>query len=375
MVDKHDNKIENWKILLDHDEIDSIRDAILSRNVSQGVLTRKFEEKLAHYLDVPYVTCTTSGTVSLMISLMALGVNNHSEVIIPNRTWIATAHAALILGAKVRLVDVRPDKLVIDEESIIKNINDNTKVIIPVHLNGRACDMEKIMYIANKYKLNIVEDACQAFLSKYNNHFLGTLSKYGCFSLGIAKLITTGQGGFIVSHNENDTNLLRQIRDQAINSNIDNGDYNTISGNFKFTDIQAAIGLAQLKKVDSRINNQLNIYKTYKEKLKSVTFLRLVEVDINSGCLPLRSDYLCAEPLKFIEFMKDKGVDVKKQVPSLNEYPKLRCEKSYINSEKYSKYLVNLPSGPDQDMNNINKTIDIILSNKHLFTSWDNLTI
>lgn len=365
------NKIINyWNVEIGQEEISNILEAIKNRNVSQGRLTEQFEQALAKILGVPYVLCTTNGTAALIMSFMALEVGPQDEVIMPNRTFIAPAHAAMILGSKVRPIDVKPNQPIMDEDLIEEGINSKTKVIVAVHLNGRACHMERINAIADKHGLAVVEDSAQSFLSKCKGRYLGTLSDFGCFSLGMAKLVTTGQGGFIACRNEKDFVKLKRIRNQGVNDVTIDRNYNMLAGNFKFTDIQAAIGLAQLSKADKKIKHQLSIYRKYKENLKPVKYLKCVEVNLDAGEVPLKAEFLCTERDKFIVEMQRHGVIVRAEVPSLNESPHLNCNGAYVNSKLFSNHLVTLPSGPDQPLENIERTISIIKQVNSKFRPW-----
>jgi len=359
-----------WNIELGSKEIASVVAAIKNRNVSQGRLTEQLEQALAKLLEIPYVVCTTSGTSALMMAFIALGVGPQDEVIMSNRTFIATAHAAMILGARIRPIDVKHDRPIMDEDLIEKEINPATKVIVAVHLNGRACNMEKIIAIANKYKLPVIEDTAQANLSKFNGKYLGTLSRFGCFSLGMAKLITTGQGGFVVCRSEQDFIKLKRIRNQGVNDVFVDRNYNMLGSNFKFTDIQAAIGLVQLSKTKKKIKHQLSVYRKYKEGLKSVRCLKCVELNVDTGEIPLKAEFLCTERERFIVEMKQRGIVVRAEVPSLNEATHLNCKGSYVNSQLFSRHLLTLPSGPDQPLKNIERTIDIIKQIDSKFRPW-----
>ena len=192
-------KVSWWRTSLGEEEIQKLRQSVSEEHISQGPVTEEFETRFAEALNVPYAVATTSGSVAILLALMALGIGRDDEVIMPDRTWIATAHAALFLGAKPVLVDVRPDVPTIDVAQIKSKITDRTKAIIPVHINGRGGDMEEIQTLAIEYGLLVVEDACQALFSKNSAGFLGTQSDAGCFSLGVGKLISTGQGGVVVT--------------------------------------------------------------------------------------------------------------------------------------------------------------------------------
>lgn len=362
--------IDWWNIEFDQKEKDSIFKAINNRDIAQGRLTEQFEQSLAKLLDVQYAVCTTSGTAALMMAFMALGVGPADEVIMSNRTFIATAHAAMILGAKIRPIDVKPNQMLIDEVLIEREINHKTRVIIGVHLNGQGCNIKKIIEIAKKHRLPVVEDSAQAFLSKLNGRYLGTFSRFGCFSLGLAKLITTGQGGFVVCKSEDEFIKLKRIRNQGVNNVRTDRNYDMLAGNFKFTDIQAAIGLAQIAKVRKKIQRQLSIYKKYRDGLRSIKSLKCVEVNVDAGAIPLRAEFICTERDKFITQMRQHFITIVPGMPSLNESPHLNCNGNFINSQLFSNHLVTLPCGPDQPMKNIEWVIEIVKKVSSNLKSW-----
>ncbi len=184
-----------WNIQLDESDAQAAADAIRNRCVSQSARTAQLEAELAARLQAPHVVCTTSGTSALIMACLASGVGPGCEVVVPNRTALATAHAAMLLGATVRTVDVCPDAQIIDEDQIESVLTDKTRVLVPVHMNGKSCRMDKIMAIARRHHLQVVEDACQALFSRHGDRSLGTQARFGCFSLGLAKMIAVGQGG------------------------------------------------------------------------------------------------------------------------------------------------------------------------------------
>ena len=200
-------KISWWWVKFGESEIANVTQAISRGQISQGKVTAEFEAKFASMLNVKYAVATTSGTTALYLALFAMGVGAGDEVIIPDRTWVATAHAAYMLGAKVVLVDTYADTPVIDVDQVERKITERTKVILPVHINGRACNLERWQTLARKHNIKIIEDAAQAMFSKSNGHYLGTTSDLGCFSFAMSKLISTGQGGMVVTNDEALKNL------------------------------------------------------------------------------------------------------------------------------------------------------------------------
>ncbi|EMO01401.1 aminotransferase class I/II-fold pyridoxal phosphate-dependent enzyme, partial [Leptospira interrogans] len=139
-----------WKTSFGEEELNRIAESFRNKNISQGKVTEEFEQKLSEFLGIKYVVATSSGSAALLLSLMAIGIRPGDEVIVPNRTWIATAHAPYLLGAKIVLVDVELNRPILDVSKVEEQINSKTKAIIPVHMNGRSVHMEQLNAIAKK---------------------------------------------------------------------------------------------------------------------------------------------------------------------------------------------------------------------------------
>ena len=238
-------RIPWWRTSFGEEEVQAIAEAIRAEHITMGPITAELEKKLAEALGVPYAVVTTSGSVALLMALIALGIEPGDEVILPNRTFVATAHAVVLLGAKVVLVDVRQDIPVLDVTQLRAKITPRTKAIMPVHLCGRGGDLEELLRIAKEHGLLVVEDACQAIFSRGEQGYLGTRSDAGCYSLGITKLIGTGQGGLVVTRDVETYQKLRLVRNHGV-ADVFKADFNLLGFNFKFTDMMAALGLVQL---------------------------------------------------------------------------------------------------------------------------------
>ena len=175
-----------WNTNFGEKEIEHVAQSMRDKCIGQGKVTEEFEKNLSEFLEVEHVMAVTNGSCAILIALMAVGVLPGDEVIIPNRTWIATAHAVHLLGANVVLVDTEKERPIIDATLIEKKITSKTKAIIPVHMNGRSCDMRTINLIAKKHNLFVIEDAAQAIASRNIDGYLGQQSDVGCFSLSVA---------------------------------------------------------------------------------------------------------------------------------------------------------------------------------------------
>ena len=358
--------IKNWRTSFDEEVIEKIRSSILNEHISQGKVTEEFEELLARFLNVPYVLATTSGSVALLMSMMALGIKPGDEVIITNRTWIATANAPCILGAKVVLADVLQDKPIIDVSKIREKITDKTKAILLVHLNGRGVDMEEVDKIAKEHDLFVVEDACQAFASKNSEGYLGTQSDVGCFSLGMLKLISTGQGGVVVTRNKEIYEKLKFIRNNGVVNNF-NPIYNTVGCNFKFTDIQASIGIVQLSQIQDKIMNLRKIYSKYLrsiDTMESLSYLKMVPVKVTEGEIPIYIEVLCNERDRLISYLNSNNIEARPSLPSLDSAHYVESVGEFPNSKVFSEQGLFLPSGPSQSLENIEKVVEVLSSFK-----------
>jgi len=349
-----------WSTNFGNEEIKNVSNSIRNKCISQGRVTEDFERKISEFLEVDHVIAVTNGSSALLISLMAIGISPGDEVIIPNRTWIATAHAVHILGAKAIIIDTQKDLPLIDVNQIESMITSKTKAIIPVHMNGRSCDMSVISKIAKKYKLFVIEDAAQAIGSKNSSGFLGTQSDAGCFSLSVAKAISTGQGGFVVSKNSEIANKIRAIRTHGVENVKDPDGWEMPGFNFRFNDILASIGIEQLKRLPGRLDHLRNIYEVYSNNLKNTAFSQ-IPVDLNVGEIPIYNEYLVKNRSNWVDKLDANGIETRPFYPAMSDAKYLETgNKKYTNSEVYSNCGIYLPSGPSQDILLIKKAINII---------------
>lgn len=352
-------KISWWKTSFGEEELAAVRQAVNNEHISQGPVTAELESKIAEKIGVPYAIVTTSGSVALLLALMALGIGRDDEVIVPNRTWIATAHAAVLLGAKVVLIDSLPDIPSLDVARVREKITPRTKAIIPVHLNGRAVDMASVNNLAKEFGLVVVEDACQAFFSRNSAGFLGTQSDAGCFSLGVSKLISTGQGGMIVTKDQATYEKLKLIRNHGVVDNFTDT-WNQLGFNFKFTDLLASIGLVQLSRATERIGHVRGVYAHYEKSLSELSFLRIIQVNDREGELPLYVEVLCDERKELMDFLNAQGIQTRPSLPSLHTSAYLNSKGDFPNSLVFAEKGMYLPCGPAQPLENVDKVLDTL---------------
>lgn len=217
-----------------------------SGHLAQGAMTAKFEANFAKLVGVKHAIAVSSGTSALHIALLANGIGPGDEVITTPFSFIATANAIIFAGARPVFVDIEEDTFNINPELIEAAITPRTKAIIPVHLYGHICAMDEIQAIAERHDLKIIEDACQAVMASYKGKFAGSFGT-GAFSFYATKNMMTGEGGMITTNDDEIASLCCMIRNHGMKQRY----YHEIVGyNFRMTDIQAAIGVVQLKKLD-----------------------------------------------------------------------------------------------------------------------------
>lgn len=217
-----------------------------SGQLAQGARVSEFEEAFARYIGVSEAVAVSSGTAALIIALQAHGIGSGDEVLVPTMTFAATANAVLQTGARPVLIDVRESDFSLDPELLEVAIGDRTRAIIPVHLYGHPCDMTAIGEIARRHRLAIIEDACQAVGASLRDRKAGSFGT-GCFSFYATKNMTTGEGGMVTTDDEVLAQRVRSLRNQG-----EEVRYRTdiLGGNSRMTEVAAAIGLAQLQKLD-----------------------------------------------------------------------------------------------------------------------------
>jgi len=242
------------------EEIEAVVEVMKSGHLSslRGEYTRRFEEEFAKYIGVNYAIACSSGSAALHLALAAVGVGPGDEVIVPAYTFTSTATAVLMQCAVPIFADVNPETYTIDVEDLEKKISDKTKAIIVVHLFGHPCEMDEIMRIAEEHGLYIIEDCAQAHGAEYKGRKVGSIGNVGCFSFYESKNMMTGEGGMVVTNDPEIAERARMLCNHGeIRGLLDflkkkpiSEAYNMLGWNYRMTELQAAIGLVQLKKLD-----------------------------------------------------------------------------------------------------------------------------
>ncbi len=321
---------------------------ILKNNLpNEGLVTRSFENKISKLLNVKYVIATTSGTVAIFLALKALKIKKGDEVLIPNITFAATVNAVDLVGAKPVLVDINKETLLLDLDNLKKKITKKTKAIIPVHISGRGSNIGELIKISKKFNLKIVEDAAEAFLSKFKNKSLGTFGEMGCFSFSPPKMFTTGQGGVVITNNFRYYKEVLKLKNQGRVGLTTGGEdkHVSIGYNFKFTNLQSALGLAELENINWRVKKLVEIHKLYKKNIIQNNKFKLFNFNLNEGELPLWTDVYSHDRNKLYNFLLNKGIECRYFWHPLNYCkPYKKSFKGLPNSKKLMGKLMWLPS-------------------------------
>ena len=280
-------EVKQFQPYIGKEEYDLIKDCFSSNWITEGPKAKEFSEKLCKLIGCKYGVFAPNGTLSLYLGLKAIGVKPGDEVIVPDFTFIASANAVEMIGAKPIFADIDLKTLHIDINKCEELITTKTKAIMPVHIYGTSANMDSVMKFANKYNLKVIEDAAQAIGVKWKGKHCGSFGDVGSFSFFADKTITTGEGGFVCTNDKKIYKNLLYLRNQG---RIDRGSFKhpEIGYNFRITDIQCAVGLAQLKKLDIIIEKKQNILKIYKDNLKNIKGITILEPINGSNHIPFR---------------------------------------------------------------------------------------
>jgi perosamine synthetase len=328
-------------------ELPLVKAVLESNYINDGEVTQEFEQRIAKLVGAKHGIAVTSGTAAIYLSLVAVGVGHGDEVIVPDVTFIATANAAAMADATVVLVDVEPGTLNMSVSALEAAITSKTKAVVPVHVSGRGADMENILRVCAQRDIAVVEDAAEALCSKHKGRGLGTFGRTGCFSFSPNKTITTGQGGVIVTEDDQLAQRLRQLKDQGRPVRGTGGDdeHPNLGFNFKLTNLQAAVGLGQLERLSMRLERLKKTYQIYRDELVDVRGIRILPFDIENGEQPQWIDALTERRNDLDAFLSKNGAGCRRfWFPLHTQKPYLRSDRAFPNSTRLSKEAFWLPS-------------------------------
>lgn len=353
------------KIVLSKEEEEAVLKVLRSGTLAQGEEVEKFEKEFASYLGVRYAVAVSNGTVALYLALLSLKLKKDSEVITTPFSFFASTSTILQAGLKPVFVDVGRD-FNIDVSKIEDKITKKTRAILPVHLFGNPCEMDKILSLAKKYNLAVIEDACQALGAEYDGKKVGTFGKLGSFSFYATKNMTTGEGGMIVTNDKKLYDFLKMARNHGSRKRY----FHEFPGyNFRMTEIQASLGRVQLKKLDIFNKKRVKNASFLNDLLKDVKGLRLPKISgyknhvFHQYTIIINKDFPLTRQ-KLLEELSKKGIGhgifyplpIHKQ-PAIKQFG----YDDYLPiSEALSKQVISLPIHPHlkkKDLDYITQTI------------------
>ena len=320
---------------------------------SQGAYVRKFEKALAKYHKVKYCVATSGCTSALHLAIKSLNIGKGDEVICPDLTFIAPANMIVLSGAKLKLVDINPETLAIDHKQIEKKITRRTKAIMVVHQFGHSADMDPIMKIARKYNLRVIEDNAESIGGTYKGKKLGTIGDVATLSFYANKIITTGEGGAVLTNSKKIVEKCYVLRDHGMSRTSDpikRYIHLDLGFNYRMTNMQAAVGFSQLEiinKVLKKRNTQMLLYKKHLSQINEIKIR-----SFKNWCSPVH--WLTTISIlkknsrnKLIQFLLKSGVDARPMVNPVHQAQHFKHffnDKDFNNSVNISRNSIHLPS-------------------------------
>lgn len=347
-----------FKPFVGTEEYESIKSCFDINWITEGPKSKEFVTRLCKLMNVKYGVLAPNGTLALYLGLRAIGITNGDEVIVPNFTFIASANSIQMCGAIPKFCDITDD-LQINIDDCERLLTNKTKAIMPVHIYGIASNMEKVCDFAKKHNLKIIEDAAQGINIYWDGKHTGTFGEVGCFSFFADKTITTGEGGFVSTNNEEIYKNLLYLRNQG---RINRGTFihPEIGYNFRMTDIQSAIGLTQLDKLPIIVENKLRILSKYQELLKNNNHIKIIKpLHEESNHLPFRVGIVLLNEKSdgISNYLKEHKVETRTFFYPLHKQPyyqklnknlESQCKDSFFKkSIYYYEHGVCLPSFPE----------------------------
>jgi len=305
--------------------------------------TEDFEKAICDYTGAKYCSVLPNGTITLVLAMMALGIKRGDEVIVPDITMIATPNAVLAVEAKPVFVDV-DESACLDVDLVEKAITSKTKAIIHVSMNGRTGDLDRLIRLCKKNKIYLIEDAAQSLGSFFGGRHLGTRGIVGSFSFSVPKIITTGQGGAVITDDKRIYEKLEKLKDFgriAPGRDI----HDSVGWNFKFTDLQAVLGLAQIKKLPWRVARKKIMFGLYRKMLSNIPEVEFINTNIEEVA-PWFIDILVPDPIGLSVYLKKEGIGSRPFYPAIHTQViyKNIAKGKYPMAERFGLHGLWLPS-------------------------------
>ena len=320
--------------------------------------TRDFEQMIADYTGSRFAIVVANGTVSLTTAILALGLGPGDQVLVPDFTMLASATAVSLAGAEPVFVDVNPTDWCVDLDQVERAITPRTRALMLVSINGRSPDMARAIDLCQHHKLHLIEDAAQSLGSWHKGKHLGTWGQIGSFSFSAPKVITTGQGGALVTDDPVLAEKMRKIKDFG-RRQAGEDFYETVGFNFKFTDVQAVIGIEQMKKLAWRADRKKEMFRLYQQELAAVESVRFPVTDL-AEVSPWFIDVLVPEPLALKQYLETKSIGSRPVYPALHSQPAFNQSGHFPGAEYVAQHGLWLPSSSFLSDDDIRRVCQVI---------------
>ncbi len=364
---------------IDETEIEAVSQVLASKWISTGARVREFERAFAEYIGVKHAIAVSSCTAALHLSLVVSGVGVGDEVITTPYTFTATAEAIRYVGAKPVFVDIVPDTLNIDIDKVEQAVTPKTKAIIPVHIAGLPCDMDSLQDICQRHNLVLIDDAAHAIPTMYKGSYIGNLGDISCFSFYANKNMTTGEGGMITTNNDSLAEPLRTMRLHGIDKDawarqskrsIWRYDITTEGYKYNMTDIQAAMGLCQLMKLNKQHERRqmfAEIYQTELQKFSQIKTPFIPETQNEHAWHLYIIQLQTGNRDNFVESLRDANIECSVHYIPLHLFEYYQKQYGYTvgdfpHAEAVFERVVSLPLHPGLTESDVHQVIDTISS-------------
>ncbi len=370
---------------VDEEEAEAVRQVLLSGKYVSGQKVKEFEDEFAQYIGVDHAIAVNSGTAALHISLASTGIGPGDEVIVPPITFFSTVSSVLHQNAIPVFVDIDPESFCLDPSDFEKKITENTKAVIPVHLFGNAAEMDEIMKIADEHNIKVIEDCAQAHGTEFKGKKVGSIGDVGCFSFYATKHMTTGEGGMVTTNNDDIAKKARMIRNHGM---VGRDEHIILGYNYRMSEINAAIGLVQLKKLErlneKRIKNSLYLLERVMEEVEWLMVPGIKDYVRHTffWCpVVVLEDKIGINTLGVIKKLREYGIEVRyryreplykqKVLVNLSPYPrgcpfscvnrKIDYRNVYLpNAEKIAGKIIGLPNHPGLNRDELDYVIKVL---------------
>ena len=369
------------------EEVKEIIQTLNSGWLTTGQKTRLFEKTFADYIGCKHAIGLNSCTSGLHLSLVVSGVSSGDEVITSPITFPATTNVIVHQNAKPVFVDVEPETLNINCSEIESKINDSTKAILPVHFAGHPCDMDTIISLAQKHNLTVIEDAAHALESKYHGNKIGAIGNFTAFSFYATKNITTGEGGMLTTNDDHYADKLRILSLHGISKNAwkrygKEGfqHWELLMPGYKYNmfDVQASLGIHQIKKVESFLNRRVQIVKKYNDAFEKTEEIQLLKVESNIKhahhlyVIVIKTENLKVSRDEVLTEIQKRGIGVAVHFRSLHLQPFFKQHFNYKKgmfpqAEYLSDRVISLPLYPKMTDEDVSRVIETVLGVLHSF--------